>query len=56
MNKPEKYRQYAEECRRIAQSLSGEGKAALLQIADAWIACAEEAEGKTKSAPAGRDA
>jgi len=49
MNTSEKYRQNAEECRRIAQSLSGDGKAMLLKIADAWNACAEEAEGKANS-------
>jgi hypothetical protein len=37
------FRGYAQECRRLAQNMPAH-KAALLRIADAWIACAEEAE------------
>jgi len=38
-----KFRRYAQECQRLAQSMPGHS-AALLEIADAWISCAEEAE------------
>jgi hypothetical protein len=40
----EKFRQYAEECRRLAESMKPEHKATLLEIAEAWDQCAEEAE------------
>jgi hypothetical protein len=40
----DKYRQYAAECRRLAAKSSAKDKAILLEIADAWIACAEGAE------------
>ena len=32
----EKFRQYAEECRRLAESMKPEHKATLLEIAEAW--------------------
>jgi hypothetical protein len=44
MDDAEKYRQYAAECRRLAEKSSAKDKAVLLDIADAWIACAERAE------------
>jgi hypothetical protein len=37
------YRQYAAECRRIAQTMSGEDRSILLQMAGAWDASAQEA-------------
>jgi len=40
----EKFRNYAEECRRLAKSMKSEHKATLLEIAEAWDQCAEEAE------------
>jgi hypothetical protein len=43
-NDKDKYRQYAAECRRLAAKSSAKDKAILLEIADAWIACAEAAE------------
>jgi hypothetical protein len=43
MEEAEKYRQYAAECRRLAEKSSPNDKAILLEIADAWIACAEGA-------------
>lgn len=46
MDDVEKYRQYAAECRRLAQKAAAKDKAVLLEIADAWIACADEAERK----------
>ena len=49
-----KFREYAAECRRMAHTASEEDRAALIQIAKAWIACAEESErdakGRGKSA------
>jgi hypothetical protein len=42
-----KFRRYAEDCRRLAKSMKTEHKATLLEIADAWDQCAEEAERKT---------
>ena len=44
MQNPAEYRRYAEECRRLAQQALPEHKATLLEIAKAWIACAEEVE------------
>jgi len=37
------FRRYAQECRRLAESMP-EHKAALLRIADVWVGCAQEAE------------
>ena len=48
MQTPEKYREYAKECRRIALLLPSDQRAALLEIADAWIRCAEEEERRTE--------
>lgn len=39
-----KFRRYAEDCRRLANSMKPEHKATLLEIAVAWDKCAEEAE------------
>jgi hypothetical protein len=49
MNDVEKYRQYAAECRRLAEKSSAKDKAVLLEIADAWVACAERAERTAQS-------
>ena len=47
-----KFRTYAEECRRLAKHIKPEHRAALREIADAWIRCAEEAErGTDKDEP-----
>ena len=46
MNNSKSYRKYAEECRRLAKQMKPEHRAALMEIAEAWIRCAEEAEGK----------
>jgi hypothetical protein len=40
----EKFRKYAEECRRFAKSMKSRHKATLLEIAEAWDQCADEAE------------
>jgi len=44
MDDAEKYRKYAAECRRLAEKGSAKDKSILLEIADAWIACADMAE------------
>jgi len=38
-----KFRSYAEECRRLAKQMKPEHKATLLEIAEAWDRCAQEA-------------
>ena len=48
-----KFRDYAAECRRLAQRASEKDRKVLMEIADAWIACTEEAERKAK--PSGKD-
>jgi hypothetical protein len=54
MQNPAEYRRYAEECKRLAQQALPEHKATLLEIAKAWIACAEEVERSAKGGKAGR--
>ena len=49
-NDATRFRQYAAECRRLAQGAAEKDKAVLMEIAAAWIACAEEAERKQRSA------
>jgi hypothetical protein len=44
-----KFRDYAAECRRLAQRASEKDRKVLMEIAEAWIACAEEAERKQNS-------
>jgi hypothetical protein len=39
-----KFREYAAECGRMARTVSEADRAVLMQIAQAWIACAEEVE------------
>ena len=48
MLKSEKYRQYAEDCIRIAEKMDAKDKQILLKIADAWKARAVEAENREK--------
>jgi hypothetical protein len=46
-----KFREYAEDCRRLAKSMKPEHKTTLLEMADAWERVAKEAEqgaGKTE--------
>ena len=40
------FRQYAAQCRRLAERAMGQDKAILMEIAAAWIACAEQVERK----------
>jgi hypothetical protein len=39
-----KFRGYAAECRRLARTAAEQDRAVLVEIADAWILCAEQAE------------
>ena len=44
-----RFRQYAAQCRRLAERAMGKDKAILMEIAGAWITCAEEVERKQKT-------
>lgn len=44
----QRFRDYAAECRRLARTPSGTDRAVLIEIAEAWIVCAEQAERDTK--------
>jgi hypothetical protein len=46
MAEARQYRQYAEECRRIARTLPPDQRERLMEVADAWDACARTAESK----------
>jgi hypothetical protein len=46
MESVEQYRQYADECRRLAERAPPKEKVALLEIAAAWDQCAKEAAEK----------
>lgn len=47
MQSPAKFRKYADECEQLAKRAANEkDRAALLEIAQAWLACAREAERK----------
>jgi hypothetical protein len=43
-----KFRGYAAECRRLASTASERDRPVLLEIAEAWITCAQEAERAAK--------
>jgi hypothetical protein len=45
----ERFREYASECHRLAERASEKDKARLMEIAAAWIACAEQVECKQQS-------
>ena len=44
-----KFRDYAAECRRLAERASGKDRKVLIEIAEAWMVCAEQAERKENS-------
>jgi len=44
MSDTKSFRMYAEECRRLAAKMP-EHRTALLEMAEAWLACAKAAEG-----------
>jgi hypothetical protein len=43
-----KFRDYAAECRRLARAASEQDRHVLIEIAEAWIVCAEQAEREAK--------
>jgi hypothetical protein len=49
MQNPAKFREYAAQCERLAKTASEKDRAALLEIAAAWLACAAEAERKWRN-------
>jgi hypothetical protein len=56
MDEIEKYRQYAAECRRLAEKSSAKDKVILLEIAAAWTACAERAGRPSSNGPSSKGA
>ena len=46
-----KFHGYAAECRRLAGTASEPDRAVLIEIAEAWVACAEQAERNAKRRP-----
>ena len=46
----EKFRNYAAECRRLARTASETDRVVLIEIAEAWIVCAEQAEQAERNA------
>jgi hypothetical protein len=43
-----KFRDYAAECRRLARAASEKDRAVLIEIAEAWLVCAEQAKRDVK--------
>jgi hypothetical protein len=43
-----KFRDYAAECRRLARTASATDRVVLIEIAEAWMVCAEHAERDAK--------
>ena len=50
MENAKKFREYAAECRRLAQRASEKDCKVLMEISGAWMSCTEEAERKEKAA------
>jgi hypothetical protein len=46
MDDPAIYRKYADDCKRLAKSMSLAERKVMLEIAEAWVVCAKEAERK----------
>jgi hypothetical protein len=46
MDDAKRFREFAAECRRLAEKAAAKDKIVLLEIANAWVVCAEEAERK----------
>ena len=49
MQNPAKFREYAEECRKLATTAKLDHKEKLLEIAKAWDECAKELESRPPS-------
>jgi hypothetical protein len=46
---PNHFRRYAAECQRLAKQLSGSEREVMLEIAAAWVSCAEEEDRKMRT-------
>ena len=55
MERAEKYRQFAEDCRRLAEKAAPKDRIVLLEIAQAWEQCAKETGRKTEKMTDGKD-
>ena len=55
MESADKYRQFAEDCRRLAGKAAAKDRAVLLEIAEAWEQCAKDAGRKTEKTTDGKD-
>ena len=55
MESAEKYRQFAEDCRRLAEKATAKDRIVLLEIAEAWEQCAKDAGRKTEKMTDGKD-
>ena len=49
MDDPVLYKKYAEECRRLAKTMSPTDQKVMLEIAEAWLERAKEAEARVSS-------
>ena len=49
MQSAAQYRNYADECRKLAQTLKPEHRDTLMKIADAWDRCADDIEAARRS-------
>jgi histone H3/H4 len=49
MDDPRIYRKYADDCKRLAKTMSPADRKIMLEIAEAWLVCAKEAERKTSA-------
>jgi hypothetical protein len=50
----QRFRDYAAECRRLAQRAPEKDRKVLMEIADAWISCAEDTERRKPSNKKGK--
>jgi hypothetical protein len=48
MDDPDRYKKYAAECKRMAQTMSLADRKVMLEIAEAWLTCAKSAEAKNQ--------
>jgi len=49
MDNADRFRQYAEECKRLSERAPAKDKTVLLEISEAWVSLAAEAQRKAKS-------
>jgi hypothetical protein len=47
MDDPAIYKKYADECKRLATTMLPADRKVMLEIAEAWLLCAKDAERKT---------